>query len=200
MGLVAIGAALLAFVGTSYASGAIARDSARAAWEAELARAELEAAVRQLEPGPVGEPVYGAPVARLVIPAAGLDEVVLEGVGPAELLAGPGHLPGSALPGEAGNSIISAHRDRHFRRLGRVKVGDIITTETRHESARWIVVSKRLVGGDAPALFATTTPTLTLTTCWPIRLLGSAPDRLIVTAIPATYRASGENPSEPGPT
>ena len=60
----------------------------------------------------------GAVVARLVIPAINLDEIVMEGVGPVELNGGPGHFPGSVLPGEAGNAILSAHRDRHFRRLG----------------------------------------------------------------------------------
>ena len=69
------------------------------------------------------------PVARLLIPRLGLDEVVLEGVGDDELNAGPGHLPGSALPGAVGNSIISAHRDRHFRRFDELRVGDTIRTE-----------------------------------------------------------------------
>ena len=33
-------------------------------------------------------------------------------------------------------------------------------------------------------MFFTPTPELTLTTCWPIRWLGPAPDRLIVSAKP----------------
>jgi sortase (surface protein transpeptidase) len=41
-----------------------------------------------------------------------------------------------------------------------------------------------VLGRDAPALFQTTQPTLTLTTCWPVRYFGSAPDRLILTARP----------------
>jgi sortase (surface protein transpeptidase) len=47
-----------------------------------------------------------------------------------------------------------------------------------------VVISKRVIDADAPALFRTRDATLTLTTCWPIRYLGSAPERLIVTAIP----------------
>jgi len=34
------------------------------------------------------------------------------------------------------------------------------------------------------ALNARPTPTLMLTTCWPIRYVGPAPDRLIVEAVP----------------
>lgn len=182
--LLAAGAALLAFVGTSYAGGAVARDRARAAWDAALARAELEATILALDPGRQAGIVYGAPVARLVIPGAGLDEVVVEGVGPAELLAGPGHLPGSVLPGEPGNAVIAAHRDRHFHPLARLRVGDVITTQTRQHTVNWVVISLRVVGARTPALFGTEEPTLTLTTCWPIRFLGSAPDRLVVTAVP----------------
>jgi sortase A len=130
----------------------------------------------------------GAPVARLRIPRIGLDAIVLEGVEDSELNAGPGHLPGSALPGEPGNAVISAHRDRHFSRLGELQVGDTITTETG-QSVAWVIVRRRVVGEAAPALFSTPDATLTLTTCWPIRYLGTAPDRLLLTARPIT--ASG---------
>jgi len=46
----------------------------------------------------------------------------------------------------------------------------------------WRVTRIRVVDGDAPALRDSATPLLTLTTCWPIRYFGSAPDRLIVEA------------------
>jgi hypothetical protein len=48
------------------------------------------------------------------------------------------------------------------------------------------VVTRRVVSEHAPALFATQTPTLTLTTCWPIRYVGPAPDRLLVIARPVS--------------
>jgi sortase (surface protein transpeptidase) len=47
-----------------------------------------------------------------------------------------------------------------------------------------VVLSKRVVLADAPALFRTKDATLTLTTCWPIRYLGTAPERLLVVAKP----------------
>jgi sortase A len=126
--------------------------------------------------------VAGAPVARLVIPRLDLDEIVLEGVEGNDLNAGPGHLTGTAYPGEQGNSVISAHRDRHFNHLDALEVGDTIVTESGTHSNSWVVVSKRVVDKDDRALFETPDATLTLTTCWPIRYLGPAPDRLIVTA------------------
>ena len=124
----------------------------------------------------------GAPIARLLIPSIDLDEIVMEGVGPVELNGGPGHFPGSVLPGDSGNSILSAHRDRHFRRVGELAVGSRIRTETREQSAEWVVTERRVVSRDTPALFEESEATLTLTTCWPIRYFGPAPDRLLIIA------------------
>lgn len=179
------GALLLAFVATTYARGAVRQERARAQWEAHAAHA---AALSARLAAAVPERSFlarGAPVARLRIPRIGLDEIVLEGVDGEELNAAPGHLPGSALPGERGNAIISAHRDRHFHHLGEVQVGDTIVTQVEDQPAtEWIVVAKRVVGEREPALFTTTRPTLTLTTCWPLGYVGPAPDRLLLTAIP----------------
>ena len=187
------GAATFAFAGGNYALGAWQQQEARRAWNEAEARAIVALARRSatadgLRPAPV---IPGAPVARLIIPRLGLDEIVLEGVDEFALNGGPGHLPGSAFPGEPGNSIISAHRDRHFTRLGAISVGDTIVTESGPLSTRWVVLSKRVVDADAPALFHTPDATLTLTTCWPIRYLGTAPERLLVVAKPVEPRKNG---------
>ena len=128
----------------------------------------------------------GTPVARLLIPSIDLDEIVMEGVGPVELNGGPGHFPGSVLPGEPGNSILSAHRDRHFRRVGELGIGARFRTETRKGAIEWVVTERRIVSRDTPALFDESEATLTLTTCWPIRYFGPAPDRLLIVAKPAS--------------
>jgi LPXTG-site transpeptidase (sortase) family protein len=186
IGALAVGALLLAYTGASYARGAIARAAARAEWAAiEARRARLDGIAR-LDHGAAAATAIGAPVGRLVVRSIGLDEVIVEGVDDETLNAGPGHLPGSVLPGEAGNAVISAHRDRHFRPLGRIAIGDTIDVETLRGPSRWIVVSRRVVGAGVPALFETGTPTLTLTTCWPVRYLGTAPDRLLVQAVQLT--------------
>ncbi len=103
-------------------------------------------------------------------------------MGDAELNAGPGHLPGSAIPGDVGNAVISAHRDRHFSTLGDLHIGDTVYTETAWGRSTWIVTKRRVVGAGKPALFSSDEPVLTLTTCWPIRYFGTAPDRLILEA------------------
>lgn len=183
--LVAAGLLLVTFAGTRYVEGAVKAQEARDRWEAAQVRAAVESARRGVYGAAAAggfEP--GAPVARLQIPRIALDEIVVEGVGELELNVGPGHLPGSVLPGEPGNSVISAHRDRHFLKLGGLSVGDTVVTEVGPGSVRWIVVARRIVKAGEPALFATSEPTLTLTTCWPIRYFGPAPDRLVITARP----------------
>jgi sortase A len=180
--LIAGGVLVLVVSGTSIARAAIARDAARSHW-AELEAGRAVAGARLRVAGTIGwTTARGTPVARLVIPRIGLDEVVVEGVSDADLRAGPGHMTGSALPGDSGNAVISAHRDRHFHPLARLVVGDTIVTESDHGTVIWTVARLRVVDADAPALRTSTSPLLTLTTCWPIRFFGPAPERLIVEA------------------
>jgi sortase A len=205
----ACGSVLLLLGSREYAEGAQAQRRARAQWFARAAAPEpvsAAAAVTWSDMDALGEGavreataagrsavrvpelsggsvlVRGAPVARLLISSIELDEIVVEGVGPVELNVGPGHYPGSVLPGQVGNAIISAHRDRHFRRMDEVEVGTRIRTETRDGATEWIVTERRIVSRNTPALFRESEATLTLTTCWPLRYFGPAPDRLILVA------------------
>lgn len=178
------GGGTLAYVGVEYTTGLVARDRARAEWAAIEARQARLAANAALEEAPSGPFVPGTPLARLVIPGIALDEVIVAGVGRGELNSSPGHLPGTPLPGSFGNAVISAHRDLHFRRLGELRVGDTLTTITPYQTVTWRVTGRKIVDDRAPALFQTPGRTLTLTTCWPIRMIGPAPDRLLLTAEP----------------
>ena len=181
------GALIVGYAGLQYATGAIRADAVRRQWGEQQARAAVararEAAGSE-SMSALAHVAVGAPIARLRIPRIRLDEIVVEGVGDDELNAGPGHLPGSVLPGARGNAVISAHRDRHFNHLDELQLGDTIRTETGQSNNSWIIVSRRVVGRDTPALFAASEPLLTLTTCWPIRYFGDAPDRLILSAKP----------------
>src|SRR5207237_9002474 len=132
--LIILGATLIAFVAGRYLVGQYRADVARRQWDERRAQA-LVAQARDRANVPttsVGAIAAGAPVARLSIPRIRLDEIVIEGVGDDELNAGPGHLPGSALPGMRGNAVISAHRDRHFRHLDRLQLGDNLLKATAH--------------------------------------------------------------------
>src|SRR5687767_9871118 len=177
--LVGVGVATLGGVGAEYARSWVTRDRVRAEWDrSEAERARLTANARP-DAGATDEPALGAPIARLLIPRIALDEIIVEGVGEGELKVSPGHLPGTPVPGLSGNSVVSAHRDLHFRRFGQLRVGDTLTTVTARLTTRWRITERRIVDDDAPSLYQTDGPTLTLTTCWPIRFIGPAPDRLL---------------------
>jgi sortase A len=83
---------------------------------------------------PVNGPVAaGTPVAFLEIPAIGVREVVVEGTRASDLVDGPGHLPGSALPGQPGVSSILGRRTAYggpFGDLDRLVPGDEVLVTT----------------------------------------------------------------------
>ncbi len=152
---------------------------------------------------PVARPQPGAPVpvsldlgqgfAVLHIPSlAGYDPwVVVEGTSVADLKNGPGHLPGTALPGDVGNVVVSGHRTTYgapFQRLDELTAGAQVVLETRDGWFTYTVRDKQIV---APTAVEVTLPVpgdptaqpvdrlLTLTTCHPKY---SARQRLVVHA------------------
>ena len=64
---------------------------------------------------------------RIQIPAIGLDAPFIEGIRISTLDWGPGHWPGTAMPGELGNVVVAGHRTSHnadFRNLDQLQPGD----------------------------------------------------------------------------
>ncbi|MFL5583059.1 MAG: class D sortase [Gemmatimonadaceae bacterium] len=184
LALLLAGGALLGWSGVAYGRGALARDRARAEWERLEARRAVVAATLAAGGAPLAAPGPGAPIARILVPRVGIDEVVVQGVGGKQLAAGPGHIPGTPMPGQRGNSVLSAHRDRHFMALEGVQPGDTIATESEYGNVTWVVTRRRILPKTARLPVASDGPRLTLTTCWPMRFLGAAPDRLVLTAEP----------------
>lgn len=78
----------------------------------------------------------GSGVAVIRIPRFGRDwgKVVVEGVGVRDLRKGPGHYPGTQLPGQVGNFVVSGHRTTYgapFNRVDELRPGDPIVVETK---------------------------------------------------------------------
>jgi sortase A len=57
-----------------------------------------------------------------------------------------GHIPGTALPGYAGNVALAGHRDTFFRALRDIKKDDTIEFETENGTYRYLVESTDIVG------------------------------------------------------
>jgi sortase A len=96
---------------------------------------------------PIGGPIRdGRPVARLQIPAIGVDEIVVEGTRGTLLREGPGHLRSSPLPGQVGNVVIMGRRVAYggpFADIGSLGRGDVIRTVTGQGRSKYKVVSVR---------------------------------------------------------
>jgi sortase A len=84
----------------------------------------------------IHHPTPGAGIAILRIPRLGKNYmfVVVQGTSTADLIKGPGHYPGTAMPGQLGNFAVAAHRTTYlhpFYNINELKVGDPIVLETR---------------------------------------------------------------------
>ena len=132
------------------------------------------------------------PVARLIATAQGADVLVLSGASGRTLAFGPGHLDGSAKPGETGNSVIVAHRDTHFRFLQHIAAGDTLVLEGRDGLRQDYMVRGAYVADHRALAIARDTPrpTLTLITCYPFDAINpGGPLRYVVVAEEASRSA-----------
>lgn len=128
-------------------------------------------------------PKLGSVMGKVIIPSINLNYPLIHGDDNDNLEKGIGHFPGSTLPGENGNVIIDAHRDTHFRNLGKLKIGDIITIETNYGIFDYRASKIRIVdGNDKTVIVASDKEMLTVYTCYPFNYVGSAPQRYVVLA------------------
>lgn len=125
----------------------------------------------------------GDTIARLSIPRLHTNLYVIEGDDDSELRKGPGHLPGSAMPGANGNVVIAGHRDTHFRVLKDIREGDEVTLTTGTNEYRYRVSGTSVVSpADTSSLQSSSNPILHLVTCYPFYWVGAAPKRFVVEA------------------
>lgn len=140
--------------------------------------------------------VTGQPFAVLRIPAFGAQWrfAVVEGTTLAQLAEGPGHVPGTQLPGEPGNFAVAAHditAGNAFLHLGRLRKGDGISVTTVNGTYQYRVLTERVVRytdvgvldpvpgkpGQRPVR-----QFITLLTCTPVTL-AFTPWRIVVTGV-----------------
>ena len=124
---------------------------------------------------PAAPPAAGAPFATISIPAIGLHALVREGVSQSVLDRGPGHYPGSGLPGGRRAVAIAGHRVTHtrpFLRIHELKRGQLIVVTRRSHRFVYRVSAMRVVDP---------------TDVWPIRMRPTV-QRLVLTACHPPHR------------
>jgi sortase A len=130
-----------------------------------------------------GVPADGALLGRIDIPRVGVSSVILQGAGERWLEQGAGHVSSTPLPGADGNVAIAGHRDSVFRGLQEIRLGDAIELTTPAVTRLYRVDAIRIVSPtDTAVLDQTSTPSLTLITCFPFHYIGPAPHRFVVEA------------------
>ncbi len=135
--------------------------------------------IPQSTPRPIGPQLLG----RITVPRLDLSAAVNEGVDDETLSLAIGHIPGTALPGLAGNVAVAAHRDTFFRPLKDIRANDEIDFLTTKGEYRYRVKSMRIVNPeDVAVLKPSSEPELTMITCYPFEFFGHAPKRFVVQA------------------
>jgi sortase A len=144
-------------------------------------------------------PPQGEPVGIIGIPKIGLQSVIVEGVSKEDLKKGPGHYPGTALPGQKGNAGIAGHRTTYgapFNRIDELVPGDEIKVATAQGEFTYEVIP---APGQTSQAWYVVAPTqvevldevgdnrITLTACHPKY---SARERIIVHAVLAAPPAA----------
>ncbi len=112
-------------------------------------RTELAAATAPV--GPVTPP--GDPVALLTIPRLGVQQVVVEGTASGDLLAGPGHLRDTVLPGQVGTSVVfgrAATYGAPFQNIASLQRGDQISVIMAQGQRMFHVIGVRRAGDPLP--------------------------------------------------
>lgn len=120
-------------------------------------------------------------IGTIEIPAVGLSRPMFEGVQLATLDNGPGHWPGTAMPGEVGNVVVAGHRvsrNQDFRNLDKLAPGDEVIMSTMSGRHVYRVLSTEIVLPNAIWIVdQTPARTATLFACHPP---GSVRERIVV--------------------
>jgi sortase A len=97
----------------------------------------------------IKDPPLGSAIALLRIPRLGPKYLfaIVQGTSTADLIKGPGHYPGTAMPGQVGNFAVAGHRTTYehpFYSVNRLRPGDAIVLETR---SRWFTYTVQNIPG-----------------------------------------------------
>ncbi|MTB22539.1 MAG: sortase [Actinobacteria bacterium] len=135
-------------------------------------------------------PAIGSAIGILEVGSLGVQTVAVEGADSATTRVGPGHVPGTAAPGQPGNSVIVGRRTMFggpFGDLSSMQIGDeIVVTTTQGQTLYQVTdvgaaeLTSEATPSSAPVVAAPTT-TSTTTTVAPAEAAAPA-DAPVVTA------------------
>ncbi|AYV67712.1 MULTISPECIES: class D sortase [Niallia] len=129
-------------------------------------------------------PSIGDAVGLLKIDKIDGELPIVEGTDPDDLEKGVGHYKGSFYPDENGQIVLSGHRDTVFRRAGELEIGDELKIVLPYGEFSYQITATKIVEADDQSIITLddTQEELILTTCYPFRFVGNAPQRYIIYA------------------
>lgn len=173
--LILLGVAALGYVAWVVVSAYIFQRYESRALSRTSAQPEVTAQPRIVTEGDV--------IGEIEVPRLGLSAIVVQGDSDDVLRRAVGHIPETALPGQAGNIALAGHRDTIFRPLRDIQVGDVILLKTPAADRTYRVDSTEVVPPtDVDVLQSGEQNELTLITCFPFHYIGHAPNRFVVRA------------------
>lgn len=176
--LVVLGVILLAYVGAQYGQMYLEQRHLAQEWQKQQSAPQKRPGEGSVIPA---SKIEDDGLTRLSVPKIELDSVVVEGISNRKLLVGPGHMPDTPAPGDAGNSVITGHRDTFFRHIHELDKGDIVLLQRDGKIFKYEVTGKKVVEpDDVSVLRPAKDHRLTLITCYPTYYIGPAPKRLVV--------------------
>ena len=125
------------------------------------------------------------PIARLVVPSLGIDQIVLEGAYGRTLAFGPGHVESTGPLEGTGSIILTGHRDTHFRFMEKLQTGETILLQARTGVWHRFTVRDRQIVDSRTATISTQEDKrqLILVTCYPFHaIVPGGPLRYMVIA------------------
>jgi sortase A len=139
-------------------------------------------------------------IGRVDIPKIGVSQPFFDGVGLDVLANGPGHWPGTAMPGDNGNAVIAGHRVTHthpFLDIDQLQPGDQVIFTTAAGRFVYAVSQTFIVTPDATWIAnPTTDPTITLFACHPKH---EKTHRIVVTGHLVSAQRTAPQPAPPPP-
>jgi sortase A len=143
--LSSLGVIVLGFLAYMYWGTALRASAAQDAFTRELSSEWSGASGLAALTNP-SELAPGKPFALLRVPQLGRSWqfAVVQGTGQAQLALAPGHLPGTALPGQVGNFVVAGHRvtaGGPFSRLPGLHVGSLVIVVTINASYEYKVTA-----------------------------------------------------------
>jgi len=131
------------------------------------------------------QPVKDEAIGILEIPKLETKLPIIEGTDEEMLAKGVGHYAGSVFPSDGEQILLSGHRDTVFRQFGKLEVGDRLIVKLPYGTFEYEIREIEIVDEDNTTVIGPKgEEVLTVSTCYPFRYIGHAPQRYVVYAYP----------------